>query len=66
MRVLLLVVLSLTSALALQRSDCVLECAHLESHRAYETCVSECAKSPRKDNVPDVACESLSLSLSLH
>nr|CDJ83546.1 Tyrosine protein kinase domain containing protein [Haemonchus contortus] len=37
-----------------QRSDCVAECAHLESHRAFESCVAECSKLPRKDNVPDI------------
>ncbi|WKY01069.1 hypothetical protein Q1695_015232 [Nippostrongylus brasiliensis] len=51
---LLIVSFRATSALQ-QRSDCVAECAHLESHRAFENCVSECSKLPRKDNVPDVA-----------
>ncbi|EYB94168.1 hypothetical protein Y032_0174g434 [Ancylostoma ceylanicum] len=55
-RLLLALFLQLHSAASLQqRSDCVVECAHLESHRAYEACVAECAKQPRKDNVPDVA-----------
>lgn len=57
---LLLLAVTLTSTLQLQqRSDCVAECAHLESHRAFETCVADCSRLPRKDNVPDVACESL-------
>ncbi|RCN49472.1 hypothetical protein ANCCAN_04413 [Ancylostoma caninum] len=54
-RLLLALFVQLNSVSALQqRSDCVVECAHLESHRAYEACVTECAKQPRKDNVPDV------------
>lgn len=53
---LLLLAVTLTSTLQLQqRSDCVAECAHLESHRAFETCVADCSRLPRKDNVPDVA-----------
>ncbi|KAK6039494.1 hypothetical protein COOONC_23001 [Cooperia oncophora] len=54
--ILYVVTLSVTLVAALQqRSDCVTECAHLESHRAFEACVAECSKLPRKDNVPDVA-----------
>ncbi|VDO67224.1 unnamed protein product [Haemonchus placei] len=48
-------IMPLTMVIALQqRSDCVAECAHLESHRAFESCVAECSKLPRKDNVPDI------------
>ncbi|KAE9417915.1 hypothetical protein Angca_003256 [Angiostrongylus cantonensis] len=55
--ILLIIVYGLTVStveLLQQRSDCVAECNHLESHRAFETCVSECVKSPRKDNVPEI------------
>ncbi|PAV59039.1 hypothetical protein WR25_10750 [Diploscapter pachys] len=36
-----------------QRSDCVSVCSHIEDDRAYGKCISDCGKSPRKDNVPE-------------
>lgn len=42
-----------------QRSDCVSVCSHIEDDRAYGKCISDCGKSPRKDNVPEPVCESL-------
>ncbi|CAI4227974.1 unnamed protein product [Auanema sp. JU1783] len=51
--ILIVILLLLSNAFALQRSDCIDQCNPIEDNTLFDKCIRKCSKTPRTDNVPD-------------